>query len=76
VTRHGYGVGVSFAPRSVRVFEGDQMSGENLTIRELEAADLDVLLALYGDLHASDEPVLPERAQAVWSAIKADPAQQ
>jgi GNAT superfamily N-acetyltransferase len=51
------------------------MSGDNLTIRELEAADLDVLLALYGDLHAGDEPVLPERAQAVWSAIKADPAQ-
>jgi GNAT superfamily N-acetyltransferase len=51
------------------------MPGENATVRELEAGDLDALFALYGDLHESDEPASHERIEAVWQTIAADTSQ-
>jgi GNAT superfamily N-acetyltransferase len=49
---------------------------DELRVRELEAEDLDALLALYAHLHEGDDP-LPERVEVerVWYAIEADPAQ-
>jgi GNAT superfamily N-acetyltransferase len=46
-----------------------------LAVRELESGDLDALLALYRHLHASDQPLAPERARSIWAAIMTDPQQ-
>lgn len=48
----------------------------DLAIRELAQPDLDGLLALYSELHPSDDP-LPERpiVEALWRSIVEDPAQ-
>ena len=45
-----------------------------MEIRELEAAELDALLAIYAHLHEADDP-LPERktVMAVWHTIQNDP---
>jgi GNAT superfamily N-acetyltransferase len=40
-----------------------------LLIRSLRAEDLDALLALYGDLHANDDPAARETLAAVWDSI-------
>lgn len=46
-----------------------------VTIRDLARSDLDALLALYRDLHASDEPASRPQVDATWAAIQRDRAQ-
>jgi hypothetical protein len=46
----------------------------NVTIRDIAASELEDLLALYGHLHESDEPV-PERSRVedTWQDILKNP---
>ena len=52
-------------------FGGMSRGGNHMEIRELEASELDDLLALYEHLHEQDDP-LPERKviTAVWQRIQ------
>jgi GNAT superfamily N-acetyltransferase len=45
----------------------------SLLLRDLVKGDLEPLLALYSELHPGDEPIDPARAEAIWSAILANP---
>ncbi len=44
-----------------------------MKIRELKNTELDLLLALYKDLHDEDEPVSAEAAEHTWREIQANP---
>jgi GNAT superfamily N-acetyltransferase len=46
-----------------------------MDVRELATQDLDALLALYADLHETDEAAPRARLERVWRALVADPAQ-
>ena len=49
------------------------MSDESLTIREIQAGDLDELLALYLHLHPQDSTTRNEKVEAVWEQMLTAP---